>query len=137
MDYYQKYLKYKSKYIELKSIIGGKIRGESGDCTTEENNNSKKTCNSKYGCIYKKDIQQCKQKHCFGRSVSGHTVLNPCDMILGCESYRIKKNRTICQPICGEYDTQERCGQVDECAWDNNDNTCNPDYSKSKDIIKK
>jgi hypothetical protein len=115
MDYYQKYIKYKTKYLELKKLIGGDPRKEVVNCNANDNN--KKACNKVAGCVYKKD-GICKQKHCLNRSTIG------CRNIAGCQLglSTINNNDLICVTQCEKYTNPENCSNVNECKW--NDNKC-------------
>ena len=62
-NYYQKYLKYKSKYLELKSIIGG--GGKCNKCTGKELDTNNKLIPECVGFISRgnhSDICKCKCK---------------------------------------------------------------------------
>ncbi len=110
MDYYQKYLKYKTKYLELKKTIGGNPDKECIDLhAVTECNESK--------CVRKKEHNTryndtCRQKHCIGRSYFG------CHK--GCTW---DKAKSVCLPNCEKYNQQDfinkeyYCNAVKECEW--------------------
>jgi hypothetical protein len=75
MDYKEKYLKYKKKYLILKNQLGGL------NC----NNIAEQACFEKRGCVWKPKKTRndppshCQKKHCDGRIKFG------CDITKGCK----------------------------------------------------
>ncbi len=123
MDYYSKYLKYKSKYLELKKLIGGKdVECADVDPITD--------CNFKSGCagIYAKSelIYDCKQKHCKKRNridckITGNCIWDK-QCLPDCDRFNKK-------PIDDMKEKARQCNNIDECIFVNNPehsnyNTC-------------
>ncbi len=122
MDYYQKYLKYKNKYIQLKNLYGsgckktGKSRvGSAGamdysgiSCTVE---------NPQYGDCYKDDYGNCDYKEKCGNSTKSNTCnANP----KGCY-WTGKSCKQTKKVDCGDSSTEDNCKTNPKgCSWTGN-----------------
>jgi hypothetical protein len=151
INYYEKYLKYKTKYLELKAQLGGNEYEnlESGDRNEQQKpvkdlrlchllNEDK--CIEKNGCA--RDLEKgtfrylgCKQKHCWGRTKSfcENAGLQGKNGSIwgtsGCE-YKDKGCRMKCDHIRDDQD----CNKLNECQWENN--SCVPKENPCRSIQK-
>jgi hypothetical protein len=150
VDYYQKYLKYKNKYLELKAQMGGEDK-----C----NKIGRYTCALTKGCKYDKDIKKCRQIYCHERDILGCTLTSGCTNKydkqghhIGCKQKHCwgrkkdfcknvgiqdKKHtnnlfgttgceyddKAGCRMKCEHIITQNHCGKLDECEWNG---SCKP-----------
>ncbi len=134
INYYEKYLKYKTKYLELKAQLGGEPRF----CHELE----KEECYDKLGCTNRYDKQGnwlgCKQKYCWGRSKSfckNAGLQGKNGTIWGTSGCEYDKQQG-CRMKCGHIEGEEDCNKLNECQWNNEENKCVPKENPCRDIQK-
>jgi hypothetical protein len=133
INYYEKYLKYKNKYLELKEQLGGKTSRLCHKLNEDE-------CVETNGCARNLEKGRfrylgCKQKHCWGR---GKSFCKNADLqgksgtwwgTSGCEYDKDDGCRMQCGHIKGEQD----CTKLNECEWNG---SCAPKANPCRSIQK-
>ncbi len=125
MDYYQKYLKYKTKYINLRNMIGGiDSIDKYENCGDKKNvDDCNKCANCNGPCLWRISSEKClKKEDCYNSTGVGDCVKKPhCRYNSGATN---QPGDEKCKHRCQSNDNEKICKVTDGCIWDNNENLC-------------
>ena len=89
MDYYEKYLKYKNKYITLKNLIGGNFEQLDTECKLETNNNQFENC---VHCYYQYNINAVQPNIALTDPVHKYKIRNPNKSFSTCTDHHMTEH---------------------------------------------
>jgi hypothetical protein len=144
INYYEKYLKYKTKYLELKAQLGGDDDKKLRLCHIKDDGTKRfpDSCDFESGCTNKYDKKGqylgCKQKHCWGRDKkfcqNSSITTNKSKSFIGTTGCEFDKDAG-CRMKCDHADDEDKCKELNECQWDG---SCqpreNPCKTKDKEV---